>query len=113
MTYPTLGTQVSYIRQTPQGEIQTGFATVMAVAIDATKRIVCHLKDPNQEHAFNTDIHCVNPSEEFISKFKELTQEVKTAQDAYNAKAQEIIDEGNKHIASLYTGLLGEPIEIA
>lgn len=114
MTYPELGTKVSYVRQNHQGEILTGQATVMAICVDGEKRLTAHLKDtsPQEEPkpGFNVPLTCLNPTKEFIEKFTEEMGKVEALVKEASDMNQEIVKKYNAEIAVLYTGILGEPL---
>lgn len=80
--------------------------------MDGNRRVMAHLKDPNIETAFNVDLSCLNPSEQFVDQFTALTATVKSVGDEGNAKAQEVIKDYNKRIDELYSSVLGKPVEI-
>lgn len=116
MTYPELGTKVSYVRQNPQGEILTGNATVMAICMDGEKRLTAHLKDTSPQEGeepkprFNVPLTCLNPSPDFIEKFAHEMKKVEALVKEATDKNQEIVKKYNAEIAELYTGILGEPL---
>ena len=112
-----LGQKVSFIRQLPDGTIGSGTATFMAMHLDQNKRVMAHLKadeklENGQDNFFNTDLLCVDASDEFKAEYERMTQEVKALQTQGNNEITEITAAYNLRVDACYTALLGEPVEI-
>jgi hypothetical protein len=116
-----LGQKVSFIRQLPDGTIGSGTATFMAVHLDQNKRVMAHLKadeklETGQDNFFNTDLMCIDCSDEFKEEYARMTAQVRVLTDEGGkvivAKSEEISKEYNSQIEDCYTALLGEPVEI-
>lgn len=110
--YPPLGTKVTYVRQDPQGQVLQGEAVVLAICLDQEKRVMAHIKHnaEGEGFAFNVDLNCLNPSEEFVEKFKDVTNRVRLLQGAANEEIQAKVADGNRRIADEYSTILGHPV---
>lgn len=115
-SYPAIGQRVAYVRQNPStGEILTGFGLVLAIHLDAVKRVMAHLSEKNaegHEEKFNVDLTCLEPTEEFIIRFTEVTNKVKEISSEGNKQVISVVSDFNKKVEDVYSGILGEPIEI-
>lgn len=115
--YPSLGSKVKYVRQiAPVGEIEQGEATVWAICLDHNKRVMVHLSKPSEEtnapdQKFNVDLSSVNPTDEYLTKFQQMAQNIKDTSHKGNTEAQAVIDEHNALVEAHYTEVLGAPIE--
>ncbi len=117
-SYPALGQSVSFIRQNlndKENPISQGVGTIVALSLDVHKRQVVTIlttKATGEPDKVNVDINALNPSEEFVAKFKSTLEAVAAFQSEGNGKAQEIVAEYNQRIQEAYSAVLGAPIEI-
>jgi len=112
-----LGQKVSFIRQLPDGTIGDGEAIFLAVHLDQNRRTMAHLKNleklpDGRDDIFNTDLLCVNASEDFKAEYERMTEQVKALQTEGNNKISEITKDYNAQVDDCYTALLGDPVEI-
>lgn len=117
MDYPVIGTKVKFCRQNVQThEVETGSGTVLAICMDQNKRLVAHIQPDfpegtEQPSKFNVDLNCLNPTDEFIQKFTDVTAEIKRLTDEGNEKVKQIVADYEGIISGKYTEILGSPVE--
>lgn len=116
--YPKIGSKVDFVRQNLQSQdVERGSGMILAVCLDATKRLVVHVapdhpEGTDQPQNFNVDISCLNPTDEFIKKFSDKLEEIKSVSSEGNGKVEAIVSEYNNRVTEIYTELLGQPVEI-
>ena len=110
MNYPDLNSTVKYVRQDYETkEMVKGEGTVNAVFLDPSNRVLVAVKDGDSK--YNVDLNAINPDDEFAENYKTMLDEVKEVSKEGNDKSRAIVDEYNARVESLYSQILGAPLE--
>tara|TARA_R110000782_G_scaffold266688_1_gene361415 strand:- start:102 stop:491 length:390 start_codon:yes stop_codon:yes gene_type:complete len=110
--YPSFGSKVTFIRQGPNQETETGAGIVLGVHLDALKRIMVHIQLDGKEEKINADINCINPTPEFIEKYNKTINLVKEISERGNKEIETIVSRFNAKVEDLLDGILGKPVDI-
>lgn len=104
------GTEVSYVKMTPIGEIKEGKALVKGTGVDHTLRPVYTLQEPNG-NCFNVGFQAVNLADEdkeaYIEGIKGIRARATEAQDFINKHTIE----ANNDIEALQSKIFGGALE--
>lgn len=101
-----LGKTVNFVRQNKEGEIVTGSGTVRAVSLNIDNELQ-YLVQTETDGGFNIFPACINPSEEFIAKFRELQIESDRLTKEGNAKITHIRNHYELRLRETRQALLG------
>ena len=118
--YPAIGSKVSFIRQDHNLNVVAGTGMILAICMDAEKRLCAHIQpdnmipdaDAERPAKINVDLACLNPSPEFVELFNKRSEEVKALTAEGNGKARDIVAEYNQRIDAIKNDLLGSAIEL-
>lgn len=105
-----LGDNVTYIRHNEKGILQ-GSALLKGIGLNGEGRQIVLLKDEAGE-SFNAFLTCVNPTDDFCEKFRELIGKTDALGKEGNFKARELVEEYNSKIKALDDELLGEVMDL-
>jgi hypothetical protein len=117
-----IGDVVSYVTRKAKFEIKngqkvaTGFTVeegkgkVLAIACDHQARLVVQIK--TTDNVFNVDFAAVNPTPEFVEKYKLLIDNIAGFTEEGRRKANEVATEYNGKIDQLTDEVLGKPMEL-
>lgn len=110
LTYPTIGSQATYIRSNEKGEVFTGAGVVQAIFIDPRRRLMVQIKDG--ENAYNVDFATINKDKDFEKEYKAAIKEVAKITKEGNELVQKTVSSYNAEVDSVYDKVLGAPIHL-
>lgn len=113
--YPQLGSEIEYVRYVHnRAEFETGKGKVIGIGLDHAKRPVLLVQGIAQDETgspkFNVDMACVNPSLEFIEKYKLTLEFIQNLSKEGNEKSAKIVEEYNARVDDAFNSILGNPI---
>lgn len=122
-TYPQIGTRAKFVRLNPTTMLpERGEGLIVGFGLNEKQQvmtfIVASLASPDPamngaivEQRVNIDLACLDPSDEYVAKFGEITAQIKATGDEGNGKVTNIVQEYNQRVDALYQSILGAPIE--
>lgn len=121
VSMPVLGEEVAYIRYNLATKaFEEGRGIIKGIGFGPDKRQIVLLRDLELREpqtgkfaTFNTPLACVNPTDDFKERYKQLMADVTQAEDEANATLLAITQKANADIAALNDAVLGEPTPIA
>lgn len=108
--YPQIGEVVSYARADKELKVHRGRGEVRAIFVNEDKRVYVQIADG--ANVWNTSITMLNPSEEQVAKFAEVTAQVNAMTVAGNKQIEEYVKEQNEAIELVKSTVLGEPVNV-
>lgn len=116
-TYPELGSKVRYCRQNlADKSVEVGSGRVLGLGMDINKRLNAFIEPEYPEGTdkpskFNVPLASLEPSDEYIERFKKAVEEIDALAVEGNGKAQAIVSEWNDKVSAVYETILGAPVE--
>lgn len=110
LSYPVIGTEVNYMRATPEGEIFEGVGIVKAIHLDPRNRLMVNVMDCDDGKAWNIDFVGVNYGDDMLDKYKHVIAEVSRITKEGNELVQKTVKSYNDDVEKLYSDVLGDPI---
>ena len=109
-TYPQIGEVISYARADKELKVQRGRGEVRAIFVNEDKRVYVQIADG--ANVWNTSITMLNPSEEQVAKFAEVTAQVDQMTKDGNKRIMELVAASNEAIEKVKSTVLGEPVNV-
>lgn len=109
-SYPTIGSQATYIRSTPEGEVHLGEGIVKAILVDPRGRLTVQVKDG--ENVYNVDFATINADEGFADEYAKTIDAVAALTKEGNELVKKTVDGYNAQVDALYNELLGCPVAL-
>jgi hypothetical protein len=109
-TYPQIGDVVSYARADKELKVHRGRGEVRAIFVNEDKRVYVQIADG--ANVWNTSLTMINPSEELVAAFAEMTAKVDEMTQAGNKRIEEMVKSCNAEIEIVKTTVLGLPVDV-
>jgi hypothetical protein len=109
-TYPQIGDVVSYARADKELKVHRGRGEVRAIFVNEDKRVYVQIADG--ANVWNTSLTMINPSEELVAAFAEMTAKVDEMTQAGNKRIEELVKSCNAEIEIVKTTVLGLPVDV-
>lgn len=110
LEYPVIGSEVTYIRSTPEGEVMEGVGIACAIFLDPRSRLMVQVRDGG--NTYNVDFVTINRDEAFFADYAKAIKSVADITAEGNELVTKTVTSYNAQVDEVYNSVLGEPIHV-
>lgn len=114
-----MGEKVTFCRIKPaadgkKAELIRGEGIIVGHIIGITRRVQFMVKDGDtlQNKAWTLEPYCINPTESEAQKYLDHHTKLQGVVDDFNARAENVIKQGNAEVDHLNAEMFGKPMDI-